>query len=122
MHNAKCATQHLGRQRRTLHCTPSRHANSWARSRQAPRAWGVCDDILRAGMTARAIPSIDQLVQRPAVQALVARFGHAAVVQALRSAADALRERIRAGGPADEGAIAATIEERAGVLLASNFR
>ena len=85
-------------------------------------AWAMCGDILRAGMTARAIPSIDQLVQRPAVQALVARFGHAAVVQALRSAADALREQIRAGGTADESAIAATIEERTGVLLASSFR
>src|SRR5215213_7938099 len=82
----------------------------------------MCGDILRAGMMARAIPSIDQLVQRRAVQALVARFGHAAVVQALRSAADALREQIRAGGTADESAIAATIEERAGVLLASSFR
>src|SRR4051794_11321160 len=79
-------------------------------------------DILRAGMTARAIPSIEQLAQRPAVQALVGRFGHAAVVEALRSAAAAVREQLRAGGTADEAAVSASIEERASVLLASSFR
>ena len=40
----------------------------------------------------RVIPSIDQLRQRPGVQALVRQFGHSAVVEALRAETDALRQ------------------------------
>ena len=39
----------------------------------------------------RAIPSIDRVRQRPSVAALEARYGHSAVVDALRGAADLLR-------------------------------
>jgi L-seryl-tRNA(Ser) seleniumtransferase len=49
----------------------------------------------------RAIPSIEQLRQRPGVQALVRQFGHSAVVEALRAETDALRHRMdtSAAGP-----------------------
>jgi L-seryl-tRNA(Ser) seleniumtransferase len=42
----------------------------------------------------RVIPSIEQLRQRPAVQALIRQFGHSTVVDALRAEADALRQRM----------------------------
>jgi len=42
----------------------------------------------------RVIPAIETLRQRPGVQALVARYGHAAVVAALREETYALRRRI----------------------------
>jgi len=42
----------------------------------------------------RAIPSIEQLRQRPAIQRLTAEFGHQAVVNALRREADAWRARL----------------------------
>jgi len=45
----------------------------------------------------RLIPSIDQLRQRPSVRALELRFGGAAVISALRSGADAVRQSIAAG-------------------------
>ena len=63
---------------------------------------GIPSVILTRGsgssMTARAIPSIDQLTQRPGVQALVARYGHGAAVEALRAAAREVRERLAGGG------------------------
>jgi L-seryl-tRNA(Ser) seleniumtransferase len=44
----------------------------------------------------RALPSVDQALQQPGLQALVGAHGRAAVVRALRAALDALR-----GGPAE---------------------
>ncbi|MEI6668565.1 MAG: L-seryl-tRNA(Sec) selenium transferase [Acidobacteriota bacterium] len=51
----------------------------------------------------RVIPSVDQLLQRSGVQALVRQFGHRAVVEALRAETDALRTRM-AGGSTDASA------------------
>ncbi len=51
----------------------------------------------------RIIPSIEQLRKRERVQGLVARYGHDAVVQALREETDALRRRLAAGQAAEEG-------------------
>jgi L-seryl-tRNA(Ser) seleniumtransferase len=74
-------------------------------------------------MTARAIPSIDQLTLRPGVQALVSRYGHDAVTEALRAGAAELRARLAGGGRALEaGEIATRIEARAGALLGASFR
>ena len=47
----------------------------------------------------RQIPSIEQLRQRPAMQALEPQFGRAAVLEALRAEADALRRRVSTGEP-----------------------
>jgi L-seryl-tRNA(Ser) seleniumtransferase len=47
--------------------------------------------------TPRGIPSIDALSRLPGAQALEARYGRAALVEALRSAADALRAGLRGG-------------------------
>ena len=74
-------------------------------------------------MTARSIPSIDHMTQRPGVQALVARYGHGAAVGALRSAAREVRDAVRSGGdPRDPEAIATGIEQRAARLLDAAFR
>ena len=48
-------------------------------------------------MTPRQIPSIEQLRQRPALAALEAAHGAAAVLRALRAEADAMRRRLTAG-------------------------
>jgi L-seryl-tRNA(Ser) seleniumtransferase len=59
-------------------------------------------------MSFRNIPSIEQLRQRDGIRPLEERFGHAAVVEALRAEADAMRERFTKGdAPAD---VAATME------------
>ena len=47
----------------------------------------------------RQIPSIEQLRQRPKMQALEDEFGRAALIDALRAEADALRQRASAGEP-----------------------
>jgi L-seryl-tRNA(Ser) seleniumtransferase len=47
----------------------------------------------------RHIPSIEILLQRGAIRQAVARDGHDAVVGAIRHAADALRDRLRANVP-----------------------
>ena len=50
----------------------------------------------------RVIPSIEQLRQREALQQLEDRYGRAAVIDALRAEAEALRVRLRTGdSPAD---------------------
>jgi L-seryl-tRNA(Ser) seleniumtransferase len=60
-------------------------------------------------MSFRNIPSIEQLRQRDGIRPLEDRFGHSAVVAALRAEADAMRERITKGdAPAD---VAAAMEE-----------
>ena len=52
------------------------------------------------------IPSIETLRQRPGIRALLERYGHAAVVAALREETDALRRRVAAsvGGTVTAGA------------------
>ncbi len=53
----------------------------------------------------RLLPSVDQALQRPDVQALVEARGRPAVVKALRSALDALRSRATAGATGLEAAV-----------------
>jgi L-seryl-tRNA(Ser) seleniumtransferase len=65
----------------------------------------------------RSIPSIEQLRQRPAMLALEARYGRAAVVDALRAEAAMIREST-AGGGADE--LAGAIERGATERLAAD--
>ena len=47
----------------------------------------------------RVIPSIEVLRQRPRVAALLDRFGHTAVIQALRAETDALRRHLAGAAP-----------------------
>ena len=70
----------------------------------------------------RVIPSIEQLRQRPAVRALEARFGADATLDALRTAADALRREI-AGGRSGATArdVAGDLETRAAAHLTRTF-
>ncbi len=63
----------------------------------------------------RSIPSIEQLRQRPALAGLETRFGRAAVVDAIRAEAAALRLTIPADVPAD---VANAIESAVAVRLA----
>jgi L-seryl-tRNA(Ser) seleniumtransferase len=65
----------------------------------------------------RAIPSIEQLRQRPALVALEATYGRAAIVDALRAEAAALRERRSEGASAD---VVAEIERATIARLASD--
>jgi L-seryl-tRNA(Ser) seleniumtransferase len=58
-------------------------------------------------MVMRNIPSIEQLRQRPAMHALEERYGRAAVVDALRAEADAVRQRARERDGAVDDAIGA---------------
>jgi L-seryl-tRNA(Ser) seleniumtransferase len=67
---------------------------------------------------ARLIPSIDRLRQRPAIRALEARYGGAAVVDALRVAAARLRDELTApAGEAGRETAGASAEEDAGARL-----
>jgi L-seryl-tRNA(Ser) seleniumtransferase len=81
----------------------------------------------------RILPSIEQLRQRPRVQALLRQYGHAAVVLALREETGALRQllagaaraqepamRVSLPGNADEAA--AIVEEGLGPRLARTFQ
>jgi L-seryl-tRNA(Ser) seleniumtransferase len=71
----------------------------------------------------RLIPSIEQLRQRAAVRSLEVRYGREALVEALRDAAAALRERLGTGSPAppDEDAAAQAIASDAEARLARGF-
>ncbi len=51
----------------------------------------------------RALPAVDEVLRRPAVQALVATHGRARVVAGIRAAVDAARARILGGGAAGAG-------------------
>jgi L-seryl-tRNA(Ser) seleniumtransferase len=62
-------------------------------------------------MTRRQIPSIDVLLQQPAIATRVSHDGRAAVVDALRGAADAWRVRMSSGDDADSDAQRWIIEE-----------
>ncbi len=69
----------------------------------------------------RVIPSIEQLRQRDRVQALVARYGHGPVVQALREETDGLRRRMAAQDDAaadDAAALPTTPAEAADTVEA----
>src|SRR6188768_470969 len=66
----------------------------------------------------RQIPSIEQLRQRPALQALESEFGRTAVVDALRAAAADLRTRVAAGETAPED-VGAALEAGVPARLAS---
>ncbi len=57
----------------------------------------------------RLLPSIDELLRNPQLQALVQRFGHAATVEASRSFIEELRVAI-AGGTVDEARIKTAID------------
>ena len=72
----------------------------------------------------RVIPSIEQLRQRPAAQALRAQYGEAPTLDALREAAGALRGAMAAGAaaPATTGDAMAAIERQAAERLAASFR
>src|SRR5512133_1997722 len=50
----------------------------------------------------RAIPSIEQLRQRPALRALEHRYGRHAIVAALRAEADGVRAQLAGGATAEE--------------------
>ena len=72
----------------------------------------------------RVIPSIDQLRQRPAANALAREFGDTATTTALRAAAATMRDRIADGVPAppDTEAASHLIESTAAAQLAAQFR
>jgi L-seryl-tRNA(Ser) seleniumtransferase len=84
--------------------------------------------LVIAGRTAmidyRVIPSVEQLRQRPAVAALLDRYGHAAVVEAIRAATAELRKRLAAGAgvPATADEAAEEIESGLGARLTAAFR
>ncbi|HSD28313.1 MAG TPA: L-seryl-tRNA(Sec) selenium transferase [Vicinamibacteria bacterium] len=67
----------------------------------------------------RQLPSVDQALQRAEVQALVEAHGRPAVVRALRSALEALRERAAAGAPGLDVAVAALAGDVAARLEAA---
>lgn len=50
----------------------------------------------------RLLPSVDQLLQRPEIQALIAAYSHAAVVDSVREALDGARTAMRSGSPAPD--------------------
>jgi L-seryl-tRNA(Ser) seleniumtransferase len=66
-----------------------------------------------------AIPSIEQLRQRPAIRALEARFGAEATVGALRAAAAEARRALASGAGAE---VVGGIEQAAETQLAAAFR
>jgi L-seryl-tRNA(Ser) seleniumtransferase len=71
----------------------------------------------------RAIPSIEQLRQRPAIRALEARYGAAAVVDALRAGTAAIRQAMAAGDETRElDPLTARIEAAAADHLERAFR
>jgi L-seryl-tRNA(Ser) seleniumtransferase len=73
----------------------------------------------------RDIPSIEQLRQRPAMRAMEETFGRAAVVDALRAEADALRQRVAQGEPAPADlatAIERVVPARLAALAAPSLR
>ncbi|MGE0361350.1 MAG: L-seryl-tRNA(Sec) selenium transferase [Vicinamibacterales bacterium] len=74
----------------------------------------------------RALPSIDLLLQRPAVQQLAARHGHDATVTALRTALAAARAALSAStsaaAGADREALAAALADEAATRLDAEAR
>ena len=70
----------------------------------------------------RAIPSIEQLLQRPAGRALEARCGREAATSALRDSAAALRAALAAGHTIGPGTLPETIMDGAAARLADIAR
>ncbi len=70
----------------------------------------------------RAIPSIEQLLQRPAGRALEARFGRNAATVALRDSAATVRRALAGGRELTATAVPDVIAEDAGVRLAATER
>jgi L-seryl-tRNA(Ser) seleniumtransferase len=71
----------------------------------------------------RAIPSIEQLRQRPVIRALEARFGAAAALDAVREGAAAVRQALAVGRETLDGAaVIARIESLAAERLEAAFR
>ena len=71
----------------------------------------------------RAIPSIEQLRQRPAIRALEAQYGAAATVDALRAGTDAIRQALATGAQAlDPQLVTSRIEAAAADHLERVFR
>src|SRR5687767_12735693 len=72
----------------------------------------------------RLIPSIDQLLAREGVRTLVARFGHDAVVDALRSATAHFRSTVAVtpDSSLDPDAIMASLETDAAARVEQSFR
>jgi L-seryl-tRNA(Ser) seleniumtransferase len=66
----------------------------------------------------RNIPSIEQLRQRPAMRALEEHYGRAAIVDALRAEADAVRRRARGDDPGVDDVVEA-IERAVPIRLAA---
>lgn len=58
---------------------------------------------MTAGDPRSRLPSIDRLLAAPGVEALVARFGRAPVVEAARAVVDAARDELRSGNGTAEG-------------------
>jgi len=75
-------------------------------------------------MTFRLIPSIEHLRQMASVRALEARFGHEAVVDALRQEAASVRDRIARGDVPEDvaAAIAASVPARLEAATAPSLR
>ena len=70
----------------------------------------------------RVIPSIEQLLQRDGVQALLQTYGRTATVKALREAAEKLRTQLEGPGSPDEVKVevleaAERLESEAGTSL-----
>ena len=70
----------------------------------------------------RAIPSIEQLLQRPAGRDLEARFGHDAATGALRASAATMRGAMAAGREMAAAAVPDAITTDAGTRLAATDR
>ncbi|MEO8077836.1 MAG: L-seryl-tRNA(Sec) selenium transferase [Acidobacteriota bacterium] len=66
----------------------------------------------------RLIPSIEQLRQRPALRDLEARYGRAAIVDALRAEAAALRAQPQRPADSDAASVGETIEQAVAERLA----
>ncbi|MCX7855983.1 MAG: L-seryl-tRNA(Sec) selenium transferase, partial [Anaerolineae bacterium] len=56
----------------------------------------------------RQLPSVDRILNEPAIQAMLPFYGHRLVVTAIRRTLDAIREEVRAGGepPTPESVVA----------------
>jgi L-seryl-tRNA(Ser) seleniumtransferase len=59
----------------------------------------------------RRVPSVDQVLKRPEVQALASRHGRSVVVRQVRAALDELRRRAADPGPGLEDAVAALSDD-----------
>ena len=74
----------------------------------------------------RNLPSVHEVLQRPAIQKLGGQHAHDLVVETIRQELTQLRERVSAGdrpdGEAAADAVAARVSERLGVALRAKLR